>query len=214
MELIVNEIFCSIQGEGLDQGRPCVMVRLTGCNLRCSYCDTKYSFDEGKSVSINSIIKKISSYGVNLVEITGGEPLMQKNTPLLIKKLIDLGFETLIETNGTYDIGVLEGECVKIMDIKTPSSKMEKFNMYSNLEKLQNKDQLKFVVLDKNDFDFALDAIKTVKFKIRPENIIFSPVFNKTDLRELASWIIREKPDSRMQIQIHKVIWPESMRGV
>jgi len=214
MELIVNEIFCSIQGEGLDQGRPCVMIRLTGCNLRCSYCDTQYSFIEGKSFHIDSILEKVSLFGVKLVEITGGEPLMQKNTPVLVKKLIEMGFETLVETNGTYDIDMIEKDCIKIMDIKTPSSNMVKFNLYSNLEKLENKDQLKFVVLDKDDFNFALDVLKNTKLKIRPENIIFSPVFNKTDLREIASWVINEKPDSRMQIQMHKVIWPESMRGV
>jgi len=214
MKLIVNEIFCSIQGEGLDQGRPCVMIRLTGCNLRCSYCDTQYSFDEGKLFEIDKILEKTDLFKAGLVEITGGEPLLQKNTPELIKRLVDKGYKTLIETNGSFDISRIEKDCVKIMDIKTPSSKMEKFNLYSNLEKLQNQDQLKFVVLDKNDFNFALDAIKNVNLKIRPENIIFSPVFNKTDLKELASWIINEKPDSRMQIQMHKVIWPESVRGV
>ncbi|MGE4519719.1 MAG: 7-carboxy-7-deazaguanine synthase QueE [Desulfobacteraceae bacterium] len=214
MTLKVNEIFCSIQGEGLDQGRPCVMIRLTGCNLRCSYCDTRYSFEEGFACDIDSILEKTDSFGVKLVEITGGEPLLQENTPFLIKKLIEKGCKTLIETNGSFDIDLVEKKCVKIMDIKTPSSKMEKFNLYSNLEKLENEDQLKFVVQDKNDFLFALDVIKSVSLKIKPENIIFSPVFNKTDLRELASWVINEKPDSRMQIQMHKVIWPESMRGV
>ncbi|MDY0132672.1 MAG: radical SAM protein [Desulforegulaceae bacterium] len=214
MKLIVNEIFCSIQGEGLDQGRPCVMIRLTGCNLRCSYCDTKYSFNQGIAVEIESILEKIDSYKVNLVEITGGEPLLQENTPKLIQVLLSKGFKTLIETNGSYDLDLVEKSCVKIMDIKTPSSKMDKFNLYSNLEKLENEDQLKFVVENKKDFDFAVDLIKKSNLKIRPENIIFSPVFGKTDLRDLASWVIKEKSDSRMQIQMHKVIWPESMRGV
>ncbi|MCB9480676.1 MAG: radical SAM protein [Desulfobacteraceae bacterium] len=214
MELIVNEIFCSIQGEGLDQGRPCVMIRLTGCNLRCSYCDTRYSFDEGEKINLDSIIERVSSFGVKLVEITGGEPLMQKSTPALVKKLIEMGFETLMETNGSYDIDIVSKDCVKIMDIKTPSSKMDKFNLYSNIEKLQNRDQIKFVVSDKTDFNFALDVLKKSKLKIKPENVIFSPVFNKIDFKELASWIVKYKPDSRMQIQMHKVIWPESMRGV
>jgi 7-carboxy-7-deazaguanine synthase len=190
------------------------MVRLTGCNLRCLYCDTKYSFNEGNPIQIDSILKTISSYGVNLVEITGGEPLFQKNTPALVKKLLENGYKTLMETNGSYDIDSVDKRCVKIMDIKTPSSKMEKFNNYSNLEKLENKDQLKFVISDKTDFNFALNVLKKSKLKIKPENIIFSPVFNKIDLKDLASWIISEKPDSRMQIQMHKVIWPESMRGV
>lgn len=214
MKLKVNEIFKSIQGEGLDMGRPCTMVRLTGCNLRCSYCDTQYAFEEGDFYSIEEIVKKVQHLNCSLVEVTGGEPLMQENAAALINFLVEAGFETLIETNGSYDIGVLNEKCVKILDIKTPSSKMEKFNLYSNLAKLKNKDQVKFVVSNRNDFDFAKNIIKEHEFKIQGSNIILSPVFGSLKPVDLADWINEENLDVRMQVQLHKIIWPEDMRGV
>lgn len=214
MKLLVNEIFNSIQGEGIDLGRPCVMVRLTGCNLNCSYCDTGYAFEEGQYFTLDEIINKVKSFGSRIVEITGGEPLAQENTPELIKKLLDLNYRTLIETNGSFNIDKIDSRAVKIVDIKTPSSRMDKFNLYSNINKLNYEDQLKFVIGNRNDFDFAVAVLNEVNPKIKGGNIIFSPVFDKIDLKELSSWIIEENLNIRMQVQLHKIIWPHDMRGV
>jgi len=214
MKLKINEIFFSIQGEGLDMGRPCIMIRLSGCNLRCSYCDTRYAFEEGKILSIDQICKEINQYDTKIVEITGGEPLYQENTTALIAELIKRGYKTLVETNGSLDISKLPSESVKIMDIKLPSSGMEKSNLYSNIEKLKNNDQLKFVVSTEDDFIFAREILKVHNIHISFGNIIFSPVFNKLSPAKLADWIKNIGIDVRMQVQLHKIIWPENMRGV
>ena len=214
MNLKINEIFGSIQGEGLDTGRPCTMIRLTGCNLRCSYCDTEYAFTEGTEMDIDEVVKKTEKFNNKIVEVTGGEPLYQRNTVKLVEKLLDRGFKTLIETNGSYRLDDLDKRSIKIMDIKTPSSGMEKFNIYPNLSELKGEDQLKFVISDKNDFDFSCDLIKKSKLNIDGGNIFFSPVFNKINLQEFAQWIIDSGLDIRMQVQLHKVVWPEDMRGV
>lgn len=214
MKLKINEIFSSIQGEGIDMGRPCTMIRLTGCNLRCSYCDTEYAFFEGEERDLKSILDEVDGFGNNVVELTGGEPLLQENAAVLIKKLIEKGYKTLIETNGSMDIGLLHGDCIKILDMKTPSSKMDNHNLYSNLSKLKNEDQLKFVVADEKDFSFSIDLIKNNQIDINPGNIIFSPVSGKIVLSDLAKWVNECGLDVRMQVQLHKIIWPEDKRGV
>lgn len=214
MKLKINEIFSSIQGEGIDMGRPCTMIRLTGCNLRCSYCDTEYAFFEGKERDLESILDEVNGFGNNVVELTGGEPLLQENAAVLIKKLIEKGYKTLIETNGSIDIGLLHKDCIKILDMKTPSSKMANHNLYSNLSKLKNEDQLKFVVADEDDFQFSIDLIKKNKIDINPGNIIFSPVSGKIVLSDLAKLVNKCGLDVRMQVQLHKIIWPEDKRGV
>jgi 7-carboxy-7-deazaguanine synthase len=213
--LKVNEIFYSIQGESSYAGRPCAFVRLTGCNLRCSYCDTRYAYDEGEDFEIGEIINRIASHRCMLVEITGGEPLMQKDTPLLIQKLLDMGFEVLLETNGSIDISVIDHRCVKILDIKCPSSGEAKRNDLENLKKLQTKDEIKFAIGSREDYDYAKNILSSVKRsngKIKPP--LFSPVYGKMNPELLARWILADHLDVRMQIQLHKIIWGSETRGV
>lgn len=213
--LKVNEIFYSIQGESSYSGRPCVFVRLTGCNLKCSYCDTRYAYKEGEHLEMEEIINRITSHRCALVEITGGEPLMQKDTPLLIQGLLDLGFEVLLETNGSMDVSVIDNRCVKILDIKCPSSGEAKRNDLENLKRLQPKDEIKFVIGNREDYDYAknvLSFINTAKGNIKPP--LFSPVCGKMNPELLAQWILADHLYVRMQIQLHKVIWGSETRGV
>ena len=212
--LTVNEIFYSIQGESSYAGRPCVFVRLTGCNLRCSYCDTRYAYEEGSDLQIEEIIARIRSHRCGLVEITGGEPLMQNDTPLLIQKLLDMRLEVLLETNGTMDISVIDERCVRIVDIKCPSSGEVKKNDLENLKRLQGKDEIKFVIGNREDYEYAkniLSSIKRINGKIKGP--VFSPVWGKMDPELLAEWILADHLDVKMQIQLHKVIWGSEARG-
>ena len=213
--LKVNEIFYSIQGESSYAGRPCVFVRLTGCNLRCSYCDTRYAYEEGGDLEMGEIIDMVTSHRCGLVEITGGEPLMQKDTPLLIRRLLDLGFEVLLETNGSMDIGIVDDRCVKILDIKCPSSGETKRNYLENLKRLQPKDEIKFAIGDRDDYDYAkkiLSFMDRANGNIKPP--LFSPVHGKMNPGLMAQWILADHLDVRMQIQLHKVIWGPETRGV
>ncbi len=214
MTLIINEIFHSIQGESLYSGLPCIFIRLTGCNMRCRYCDTEYAYDEGEETSIEKIIQDIEGFNCNLVEITGGEPLLQTDTPLLIEKLLISGYKVLIETNGSYDIGILNKNCIKIVDIKCPSSNESTKNKFSNISKLSHLDQLKFVIKDKKDYDFAKTVLKKYKPTIPGGNILFSPVASKLEPALLAEWIVNDGLDVRLQMQMHKIIWPTIDRGV
>jgi 7-carboxy-7-deazaguanine synthase len=213
--LKVNEIFYSIQGESSYAGRPCVFVRLTGCNLRCSYCDTRYAYEEGEDIEIGEIINRITSHSCRLVEITGGEPLIQKGTSLLIQQLLDLGFEVLLETNGSMDISVIDNRCVKILDIKCPSSGESKRNDLENLKRLQPKDEIKFAIGSKEDYDYAkniLSFVNRANGNIKPP--LLSPVYGRMKPELLAQWILADHLDVRMQIQLHKVIWGSETRGV
>jgi 7-carboxy-7-deazaguanine synthase len=214
MPLKVNEIFNSIQGESLYSGLPCTFIRLTGCNLRCSYCDTSYAYEEGNNFNIKNILDKVSEYGCNLVEITGGEPLIQSETPLLIKNLIENGYKVLLETNGTIDITPVDERCVKILDIKCPGSGESGKNNLQNLSRLNSKDQVKFVITDRNDYNFAKETIKHIPHFFLRENILFSPVSGKTAFPDLAKWILEDRLTVRFHIQLHKVIWPDIDRGV
>jgi len=176
MALIVNEIFYSIQGESLNSGRPCVFVRLTGCNLRCSYCDTGYAYEEGNEMKIGAIIDQVSAYHCTLVELTGGEPLLQEETPKLIDALIKNNYEVMMETNGTLDIDRVSNKCMRIVDIKCPSSGEAQNNDYRNIEKLTKRDQLKFVIGNHEDYLFAKDIVSSKCKTIEPGHILFSPV--------------------------------------
>jgi 7-carboxy-7-deazaguanine synthase len=212
--LKVNEIFYSIQGESSHAGRPCVFVRLTGCNLRCSYCDTRHAYDEGEYLEIGEIINRITSHRCVLVEITGGEPLMQKDTPVLIQRLLDLGFEVLLETNGSMDISVVDDRCVRILDIKCPSSGEANKNDPDNLKRLQLKDEIKFAIGSREDYDYAkkiLSFIDRAEGNTKPP--LFSPVYGTLNPELLAQWILADHLDVRMQIQLHKVIWDPETRG-
>ena len=214
MALLVNEIFYSIQGESLYSGLACTFIRLTGCNLRCSYCDTQYAYNEGTEIEIDKLIKNISGFDCSLVEITGGEPLIQEETPVLIEKLLDGKLTVLLETNGSIDISNIDKRCIKILDIKCPSSEMSEKNNLDNLKKLNNKDQIKFVIGNRNDYDFAKKIVKQTPEIFPRGNILFSPIYNKLELSELAKWILKDKLSVRYQIQLHKIIWPDILRGV
>jgi 7-carboxy-7-deazaguanine synthase len=211
--LRVNEIFYSIQGESSYAGKPCVFIRLTGCNLRCSYCDTEYAFHEGENVSIGDIIKKVATYGCKLIEITGGEPLLQENVHHLMKILCDKNYQVMLETGGQMDINGVDKRVKIVMDIKCPSSGEIKKNLWQNISSLQKKDEVKFVIRDRTDFDWAVAMIAQYKLdKICP--VVFSPVFDKMDNARLADWILHSRLNVRMQLQIHKYIWGTDKRGV
>jgi len=213
--LKVNELFYSIQGESSHAGRPCVFLRLTGCNLRCSYCDTRYAYDEGQNLEIDEIIDRVTSYRCRLIEITGGEPLIQKETPELIHQLLERGFEVLLETNGSLDISNIDDRCVKIVDIKCPSSGEAKNNDLENLKRLSDKDEIKFVIGSEEDYVYAKKIMSLIgKSNLRIKPPIFSPVHKQMDPKLLAEWILADHIDVRMQIQLHKIIWGSETRGV
>ncbi|OPY14389.1 MAG: 7-carboxy-7-deazaguanine synthase [Syntrophus sp. PtaB.Bin001] len=215
MSLKVNEIFYSIQGESSFIGLPCVLVRLTGCNLRCSYCDTRYAYDEGNFREIPDILDSVSSFRPHLVEITGGEPLLQEETPFLIRQLLDKGYEVLLETNGTRPISTVDRRCVRIVDIKCPSSGESHNNDYGILDDLTDRDEVKFVIGERADYDFARDILaseKPARRISRPP--IFSPAVPRLDPKTLAGWILDDRLYVRLQIQLHKTLWGSDARGV
>jgi len=211
--LIINEIFYSIQGESTHAGKPCVFVRLTYCNLRCSYCDTAYAFEEGTEKSVDAVLAEIKAYPVKLVEITGGEPLMQPEVHTLMTALCDSGYEVLLETGGSLDIGRVDTRVLRIVDFKCPSSGMMKKNFWANATKLRPGDEVKFVVGTREDFDWAVNRIREHGFAKRL-TVLFSPVFGELEPRLLAEWILGLDFPVRMQLQMHKYIWEPTMRGV
>ncbi|HUV50204.1 MAG TPA: radical SAM protein [Anaerolineae bacterium] len=214
MTLLINEIFYSIQGESLYAGLPCVFVRLTGCNLRCSYCDTRYAYEEGMEMELSEILQKVATYHCPLIEITGGEPLFQDNTPLLISKLLEKGYEVMMETNGTFDISMVDKRCVKIVDIKCPTSGESDRNDLENLKRLNQKDQVKFVIGNRKDYEYAKDITKLISPEFAEKNILFSPVSGEITCAKLAKWILEDNLNIRLHLQVHKIIWPDKQRGV
>jgi 7-carboxy-7-deazaguanine synthase len=212
--VIVNEIFYSIQGESGHAGRPCVFVRLTGCNLRCAYCDTRYAYDDGLPMEIPDLLHRVSGYGCSLVEITGGEPLLQKDTPDLIRQLLDSGYAVLLETNGSVDISNVDERCVKIMDVKCPSSLESQSNRLENLEYLTPEDQVKFVIQSREDYEFAKSMLPLIPAALPCHHVLFSPVMNRLAPAILAEWMLTDRLGTRLQIQLHKIIWPDVDRGV
>ena len=214
MSLLVNEIFYSIQGESIYSGIPCVFVRLTGCNLRCSYCDTTYAYYEGVELRIEEILSRVDNYKCSLIEITGGEPLLQDETPLLIYRLLKKKYEVLLETNGSIDISMVDGRCIKIVDIKCPSSGENDKNDLENLKRVNQKDQIKFVVGNREDYEFAKETAKLIRPGFPMKNVLFSPVIEQMHPSQLAEWILEDRLRVRLQIQLHKILWPEKERGV
>jgi 7-carboxy-7-deazaguanine synthase len=213
--LTVNEIFYSIQGESSFAGCPCVFVRLTGCNLRCSYCDTQYAYFEGEELEIPMIIDKVMKYSCSLVEVTGGEPLLQDETPHFIGHLLDRKFTVLLETNGSQDISRVDSRCVRILDIKCPSSGQAEHNDLSNLQRLSGPDELKFVMGDREDYEFAKSIVKRLDgLPLEPSRVHFSPVFGKIKPDTLAKWILADHLPVRLHLQLHKIIWDPELRGV
>ena len=214
MTLLINEIFYSIQGESLYNGLPCVFVRLTGCNLRCSYCDTRYAYEEGREMELAEILQKVAAYRCPLIEITGGEPLLQDDTPLLISKLLEKGYEVMMETNGTFDISIIDKRCIKIVDIKCPASGESDKNDLENLKRLNQKDQVKFVIGSREDYEYAKNITKLIPPELPEKNILFSPVFGKIACAEFAKWILEDNLNIRLHLQLHKIIWPDEQRKV
>ena len=215
MSLTVNEVFYSIQGESSYAGRPCVFIRLTGCNLRCSYCDTRYAYEEGTEMELDLIVDRVSSYRCPLVEITGGEPLIQEDTPQLIRRLLEKNFKVLLETNGSQNIQRVDDRCIKIVDMKCPSSGMEARNDLENLKKLGPGDELKFVIGNRIDFEYAKGVLdKFQKYFSARTPIHFSPVFGELEPKLLAHWILEEHLEVRLQLPLHKILWDPNQRGV
>lgn len=212
--LKINEIFFSIQGESSHAGRPCAFVRLSACPLRCSYCDTEYAFYEGKVQTFDEIFAVLATYPTRLVEVTGGEPLAQPKVNLFMQELIARGYEVLLETSGAFPIDVVPPEVKIIMDIKAPDSGEEKRNHWANISQLRkNKDEIKFVLSSKADFDYACDVVN--KYELFDKALVFaSPVFDRVQNLELAQWILDSGYPFRMQLQMHKYIWPATQRGV
>ncbi len=214
MTLLVNEIFCSIQGESIYSGCPCIFVRLTGCNLRCTYCDTRYAYEEGEKMEIGQILRRVADYKCRLIEITGGEPLLQKETPLLVSRLLDNGYIVMMETNGSFDIGRVDRRCIKVLDIKCPSSNESKKNDLKNLKRLHSKDQIKFVIGNHEDYVYAQSIISSHGPDFPGDHILFSPVYGKMPPADLANWILKDHLKVRLHLQIHKYIWPGREIGI
>ena len=212
--LKVNEIFYSIQGESSFAGLACVFVRLTGCNLRCSWCDTTYAYEEGFDISVAEITARIQAYPCSLVEITGGEPLLQNGTPSLAKLLLDKGYSVLVETNGSQDISLLDPRCIRIVDMKCPSSGESEKNDLSNLERLTLQDEVKFVVGSREDYVFAKALLARLPDFCTIKNIHFSPLCAMLPPARLAGWMLEDGISARLSLQVHTTIWPGKLRGI
>lgn len=215
-KISVVETFLSIQGESTHAGRLCFFIRLAGCNLNCRYCDTTYAkkTSDGSEYEIKTLVELALNSGVKLVEVTGGEPLRQSKTPELCEKLLQANLEVLIETNGSLPISTLPAEVKKILDCKTPSSGMSEHNLYDNYRFLSLHDEVKFVISDRNDYDFSLDVIARYNLQQCTPNLLFSPGWNSITPETLAAWMIADKPPARLQLQMHKIIWGPDKTGV
>jgi 7-carboxy-7-deazaguanine synthase len=202
--LNITEIFYSIQGEALEVGLPTVFIRLTGCPLRCGYCDTTYAFKGNNPMNIDQIIEKVREFPTHQVCVTGGEPLAQKNVHLLLNDLVKNKYQVSLETSGSIDISEVNHAVSIVMDVKTPSSGEKHQNLISNLQYIKSSDQIKFVIGDMDDFRWTEEFIQN---KSLEGNILISPVFGQVDLRDLADWLMQSKIKARLQVQLHKIIW-------
>lgn len=212
--LTVNEIFYSIQGEGTRAGEPCVFVRLTACDLRCSWCDTPYAFHEGRKRSIDDVVVEVERHGCRLVEITGGEPLLQDDVYPLMERFIDDGYQVMLETGGHRPIGRVPSPVVKIVDVKCPGSGESEKNCWANFEALSAHDEVKFVIKDRVDYEFAREVIERFQLSVRVSAVLMSPVHDVLHPRALSEWMLADCLPARLQIQLHKVLWPATQRGV
>ena len=211
--LKINEIYFSIQGESSKAGLPCIFVRLTYCNLRCAYCDTEYAFYEGKDISIEQVIDEVKKYDCKLVEVTGGEPLVQEECITLMKKLCDEAYEVMLETGGSLSIKYVDTRVMIIMDLKCPSSGMLKKNLYENIDFIKSTDEIKFVIGSREDYDWSKEIIEKYKL-ISKCSILFSVVFGELEPVTLVEWILEDKLNVRFQLQMHKFIWDPAAKGV
>lgn len=209
----ITEIFHSIQGESSYAGQPCVFVRLTGCPLRCTWCDTDYAFYGGHECSIDEVLAKVQTYGCRLVEVTGGEPLVQPESLPLMTRLCDAGYTVLLETSGAVDIAPVDPRAHVVLDVKCPGSGMTDRMHWPNLSQLAAKDEAKFVLADRADYNWAREIL--AQYDVAGHcPVLFSPVFGSLDVRELAEWILADRLPVRFQLQMHKYIWAPDMRGV
>ncbi len=213
MALKINEIFYSIQGESTYAGRPCVFVRLTYCNLRCTYCDTEYAFYRGLERSIDEILEEVSTYRCRLVEVTGGEPLIQRETTQLLERLLEEGYEVLLETSGAWPVEDVPDGVRIVMDLKTPGSGMVASNRWQNLQHLDSDDEIKFVLCDRADYEWARGVIGEHDLTVH-HSVLLSPSYDELDPRLLSEWVLADGLPVRVQLQIHKFIWSPSARGV
>jgi 7-carboxy-7-deazaguanine synthase len=212
--LTINEIFHSIQGESTHAGRPCVFVRLTACDLRCSWCDTPYAFHEGHKVSVDDVVAQVGAIGCDHVEITGGEPLLQPDVYPLMRQLVDRGHTVLLETGGHRSIAEVPDEVIRIVDVKCPASGESARNHWPNLDLLRPTDEVKFVIQDRADYDFAREVVERHDLIPRTAAVLFSPVHNVLEAKQLAAWILADRLAVRLQLQVHKFIWGADVRGV
>ncbi len=213
-KLTINEIYFSVQGESTWAGLPCVFVRLTFCDLRCTYCDTEYAFYEGKKQSLGEIVDAVVSYDCPLVEITGGEPLLQKNVLPLMTLLADAGRTVLLETSGAHDISQVDPRVHRIMDLKTPGSGEVERNLFANLAHLTPNDEVKCVIGSREDYEWSREKVLTHGLAERCRAVLFSPIFGRIEPREIVEWILEDKLPVRFQLQMHKFIWAPAQRGV
>jgi 7-carboxy-7-deazaguanine synthase len=204
--LRITEIFCSLQGESSFVGLPTVFVRLTGCPLRCGYCDTTYAFKGGETLDLDSILARVEAYGVRHVTVTGGEPLAQKECPALLAALCDAGYRVSLETSGALDIGVTDARVKRVMDLKTPSSGEQQRNLWSNIALLTAGDEVKFVIADRADYEWSKAIVAEHGLAARC-GVLFSPVYAALEARTLADWIVEDRLPVRFQIQLHKLLW-------
>ena len=213
--LRVTEIFHSIQGESTHAGRPCAFVRLTGCPMRCVWCDSEYTFTGGDHLSIDEVLEQVREMGCNLVEVTGGEPLAQPQAFTLINRLCEEGYEVLVETGGYVATESVDPRAKIVLDVKCPGSGEEARNHWPNLDMLRaDKDEGKFVIANRGDWDFARDIIERFGLEKRARAVLISPIWNGVDLQEVAGWITSSGLNVRMQLQMHKYIWGPEARGV
>ncbi|MGI9114907.1 MAG: radical SAM protein [Chthoniobacterales bacterium] len=212
--LTIHEIYRSIQGESTWAGLPCVFVRLTFCNLRCTYCDTTQAFYQGEKKTLPEILATVTAFDCPLVEITGGEPLLQKNVLPLMSALADSSKTVLLETSGAHDISSVDPRVHRIMDLKTPSSGESHRNLWANIAHLTMRDEVKFVIGSREDYEWSRDSLREHNLSARCRAILFSPIFGRIEPREIAEWILADKLPVRFQLQLHKFIWPPEARGV
>jgi 7-carboxy-7-deazaguanine synthase len=212
--LVVSEIYTSIQGESTHVGRPCVFVRLTACDLRCSWCDTPYAFTGGRKMSVDEVLADVESKGCQLVELTGGEPLLQPDAIVLMERLVADGYEVLLETGGHRALDEVPDEVASIVDVKCPASGEAEKMHWPNLDMLSPRDEVKFVIVDRHDFEYALDVARRYQLDERAGAVLFSPAFGRLDPAVLAAWLIEARLPARLQLQTHKYIWDPATRGV
>jgi 7-carboxy-7-deazaguanine synthase len=212
--LTVNEIFHSIQGESTQVGRPCVFVRLTACDLRCSWCDTPYAFHEGRKMTLDDVLAQVHGYGCDVVEITGGEPLLQKDVYPLMQRLLEEGRTVMIETGGHLSVDDVPPGVIRIIDVKCPGSGESANVHWTNLERLRPTDEVKFVIKDRADYEFARDVVVRYDLPAKTAAVLFSPVHGEMNARELAEWMLADRLPVRLQLQAHKYIWDPQTRGV